>query len=314
GLGAYLLAVSLKGDKARVNQASVVDVDVASGALRGTTWLNVFSPVTATYQVGLDVEPPEDSAEAETLLSWLPAPESNALRATYQQSSGVLSARPYVMDLDKPELTETPNQVWSAKGFSANWRRTGSRLLELENMEVDDEDVERLTVVSRLPFALSECILVSHGWAYSLGELPADARTAFTPDSGRRQRFSDLLSGLAQHYDKEREDYVLRSPVYKQHGTDVYEILEKIMFHDLAGGREYTKLWNRREGRLDLSFHVGQDQAILIGRADRPPLDASLDGQSIKDSDRIEKRYWTYYRFLLPVLEKANPDDASRDD
>ena len=43
-LGAYLLAYYLKGDQLRINQVNLVDVDVEDGLVRGTTWLNVFSP------------------------------------------------------------------------------------------------------------------------------------------------------------------------------------------------------------------------------------------------------------------------------
>ena len=36
-LGAYLLAYHLKGDQLRINQVNLVDVDVETGLVRGTT-------------------------------------------------------------------------------------------------------------------------------------------------------------------------------------------------------------------------------------------------------------------------------------
>ena len=42
--GIYFLAYGLKGNEVRLHQADLVDVDVASGSVRGTSWMNVFSP------------------------------------------------------------------------------------------------------------------------------------------------------------------------------------------------------------------------------------------------------------------------------
>ena len=51
---AYLLAYYLKGDQLRVNQADLVDVDAASGRMRGATWLNVFSPQMESFNFSIE--------------------------------------------------------------------------------------------------------------------------------------------------------------------------------------------------------------------------------------------------------------------
>ena len=56
---AYMLAYYLKGDQLRVNQADLVDVDAASGFVRGTTWLNIFSPRMESFNLSLQPQLPD---------------------------------------------------------------------------------------------------------------------------------------------------------------------------------------------------------------------------------------------------------------
>ena len=48
---AWLLAHGLKGDRLRVNQVDLVDVDAVSGQIRGTSWMSVFSPSTQSFDL-----------------------------------------------------------------------------------------------------------------------------------------------------------------------------------------------------------------------------------------------------------------------
>ena len=54
-LAACTLAYWLKGNRLGVNQINLVDVDAASGLVRGTSWMNIFSPRTESFD--LSVEP-----------------------------------------------------------------------------------------------------------------------------------------------------------------------------------------------------------------------------------------------------------------
>ena len=51
GLGAYCSRGRLKGERVCVNQLDLVDVDLASGAVRGTSWADVFSPAVDRYDL-----------------------------------------------------------------------------------------------------------------------------------------------------------------------------------------------------------------------------------------------------------------------
>ena len=63
-LGAYVLAHRLKGDQLKVNQVDLVDVDAASGRLRGTAWLNVFSPRMEAFNLSVEPRLPDGRAVA----------------------------------------------------------------------------------------------------------------------------------------------------------------------------------------------------------------------------------------------------------
>ena len=49
-----MLAYALKGSELRVNQVDLVDFDAATGLVRGTSWVNLFSPASEAYDLSLD--------------------------------------------------------------------------------------------------------------------------------------------------------------------------------------------------------------------------------------------------------------------
>ena len=74
--GAYWGAGRLKGDKLRINQVDLVDIDAASRNVRGTTWLNLFSPETTEYDLSLEpqIAGQEAGGKRDLLWSWMGLP------------------------------------------------------------------------------------------------------------------------------------------------------------------------------------------------------------------------------------------------
>jgi hypothetical protein len=89
---------------------------------------------------------------------------------------------------------------------------------------------------------------------------------------------------------------------WDQRSFDVPRIMEMIMFHDAAGGREYTGLVHRHAAWLDLSRHIAAGRAILIGRVSAGAT--SL----IKSADfpRDAVQDWTFCRLVLPVSDNES--------
>ncbi|HEY1066245.1 MAG TPA: hypothetical protein VGE52_09055, partial [Pirellulales bacterium] len=61
-VAAYWTARTSRGDKLKVNQVNVVDIDVNSKTARGTTVANIFAPYSSTYNLTLEPALPRDPA------------------------------------------------------------------------------------------------------------------------------------------------------------------------------------------------------------------------------------------------------------
>ena len=77
-----------------------------------------------------------------------------------------------------------------------------------------------------------------------------------------------------------------------------------MMFHEVAGGRIYTHLTNRREAPLELSNHITSGRAVLLGRAAAPlsecrcSVNGSADAIEVNDNEVLG-----FCRVVFPVAE-----------
>ncbi|HYW78221.1 MAG TPA: hypothetical protein VE890_01550, partial [Thermoguttaceae bacterium] len=101
-LGAYGLSIYLKGDRVRVNQVDLVDVDVASKLVRGTSWVSVLSPRTETYDLTFR---PDRAAlarpDTQVLLGWFGLPGTALGSMNPQATSLVAFGRSYELLLQQ---------------------------------------------------------------------------------------------------------------------------------------------------------------------------------------------------------------------
>lgn len=293
---AYFLAGWLKGDKLRINQASVVDVDVEDLSVRGTSWLNVFSPQTTRYN--LDVQPTlpvESSAgQAATLLAWMGLPE-DAIGGMNRHSSWGSSGNGYLLDLESGKLANVPIQVWSTKTFTARWSVSGVELLEAD-LRADGEDLDSAQLISHMNIPLEQCLLTYGGSVYDIGRL----KPGQTMDVSLVQRmsFKDRLKDTVLVQGAKGSPY--QPTPYNVGSHDAHEILKLMMFYTAADGPEYTQLRNSNQSYLDLSSHLDAGKAILIARVEKPAVSLRKDGTPLATHD---VKNWTWYRFVLPVQQ-----------
>lgn len=71
-----------------------------------------------------------------------------------------------------------------------------------------------------------------------------------------------------------------------------------MMFHRIAGGDRYTQLQHRYQNYVDLSEHLTNGRAILLGQAKQAASDLRLNEQA---AEANYDRRWTYYRVVFPV-------------
>jgi hypothetical protein len=313
-VGAYFLAYQLKGRQTRVNQVDVVDVDMVDGYVRGTTWLNLFSPRTSAYQVGFRPQLPGGgaAAEAEQYVAWLGLPGEALGGMSPRTISPSLWRRRYRFSPDLQTMNGVPVQVWSTKSFTTRWFARTEPPLEIELEK--EADILRGTIVNTLDVPLDGCILAYRRWVYQLGNL-APGQAASIGELTKRSELDTLLTGRKLIFDDAADKFQQESTPYDQASLDVGYIVRTMMFYKAAGGRRYTGLLNRYQGFIDMSDLLEADRAILMGLA--PPVDAEApearrgsilmcNGEPMA---RAEDRHTGFFRFLIPV-ERAKASAA----
>jgi hypothetical protein len=293
--GAAWAAHRLKGDRLLSNQVDLVDIDLPSERVRGTTWFTLFSPTTTTYNLSLEPQVPhqERASDDEIAISWQGLP-GNVLGGMEQQvsaPSGV--ARSYQISPDRRTLHRAPIPVWSTKSFVGRWRTKAPSTIEVHLKPGRDEVVEG-TLVNRLGVPLKDCMLVSGRWAWQFDELPVDRPTRVR--AGEQRDLFALLKDFKYIRERDKDTLVQVATPYDQSTFNIHSILQQMMFYDGANGRSYTGLLNRYQPYVDLSGHLQLGQVILWGTADQPASAVLRDGQPLADDDHT-----TIYRFLISV-------------
>ena len=140
GAAAYLLAHRLKGDEFRVNQVDLVDVDAASGHVRGTSWMNVFSPQTQTYDFSVQPWVPsgEPTSGPATPMAWLGLPGRGLGGMDPQTSDPVAWSGRYDFTPGLTQMRGVPIPTWSTRSLTARW--SGSAATPGVKAELADEE------------------------------------------------------------------------------------------------------------------------------------------------------------------------------
>jgi hypothetical protein len=311
--GAYVLAYKLKGNQLRVNQVDLVDVDAASSRIRGTTWLNVFSPRMESFNFSVEPRQPEGGAasDARVWTAWLGLPGS-ALGGMNPHAGGTMlwnSQFRYASELDG--LFDVPIQVWSTKSLTARWEGPIAACPTADLTEADPVVVG--TITNTLPFPLRNCILAYHGSVYEIGTLAAGQSTRLEP-TAKRSELKTLLTGQ-KHVLVEGEKWQNEATPYDQASTDIPYILRMMMFHEAAGGRRYTRLLNGYQDFVDLSSLLKADRAILVAQAPMPASEGHQGAELLRDGRplaRPQDQHETIYRIVFPVKKEHSPADTGR--
>jgi hypothetical protein len=307
---AYFTADALKGRQLRVSQIDLIDVDVASGLVRGTTWLNLFSPRTDTYDLRLQ---PRLSGGAAPdgfpgYFAWLGLPGSG-FGGMHSRGVGTpVWSKPYSFTSNLEVLQNVPLQIRTTKSFTGRWFAEAQK--NLKTMEADltfDGQVLEGTLHNPLDFPLENCLLAQGRRAIEIPRIGPGETIRVGVDSGPAD-LNSLLTG--QHMIAGRnplDQYKLEPTPYNPEGIDADRILQMMMFYDSAGGRRYTNLFHGYQTFLDCSLLLRADRAILVGRGapqtDSPPPGAVL----LHDRHPVsppQVHHTVFYRFIFPVQKK----------
>jgi len=308
---AWGLAHWTKGDRLRINQVDIVDVDMETGIVRGTTWAAIYSPKSDTYDLTLATTIPESSPTAPggSLLAWRGLP-GKGLGGMNNGTATGLSADAYEIgpcddtgDVensgDTLQVREMPIRVWSSKQLGARWWGASHMKLQSGLKRTVTGQLQG-TIVNPLDVDLEHCVLLYGRWAYPLDHLAAGESIAFPPVESSRQPWS-----IRRRLRKESES---KADTTSADATrrKIPQIVEQMMFYKAAHGRTLTGLANRHHHFIDLSDHLMLGRAILVGRSSKPISQLQRDGQAMQENyDKHE----TFYRMIIPVDERENKDE-----
>ncbi len=308
-VGAYALAYWLKGDKLRTNQVDVVDVDVANRQLRGTSWANLFSPRTETYNLSLQARLPDGrpAEDARALVSWMGL-AGDGLGGMQPRAGGPqLWQRVYDFTPELDGLVGMPVQVWSSKSVTARWTATCDVWPEADL--VREDQLPKGTITNTLPFSLRGCVLACGRWGYDLGTIRPGQTVVIDPMSRSRIELRTLLTGRTIGGEDAPQHSGRRRRGYDRDSVSLPEIVRTMMFFKALGGESYVGFLNRYQGFVDLSHLLESDRAILMAAGPRgTDRDKGAGALLLRDGEpmsRPEDQHLTMYRFVYPVPEKG---------
>jgi hypothetical protein len=297
---AVLLFRQVKLDQLRVNQVDLLDWDLQSSQLRGTTWADVYSPHTETYDLDWSCGTPYANltpAGPHSICSWLGLPGSG-LGGLNTTAAPPTFTEPYTLSLGTAptgqRLNGTPIQVASTKSFQVRWWARAETAQHSE-LWANADGLLQGRLVNPLPVNLSECLVLYSKWVYRLESEFDQLEPGAAVQMGRQQPL-DLEWRLTRRRVEETRE--VNTP-WDQNDLRVPRILEMMMFHAAAGGDQYTQLTHRYHAFTDLSAQLHLDRAVLLGRAEHPVTGLSIDGQPLEQG--YDQR-WTFCRVVLPVL------------
>ncbi len=304
---AYQLAHHLKGFRSKTNQVEIVDVDVEQALVRGTMWANLYSPEAEVPDIQVRPASPlvGEPQDSDVVVSWQGLPGNGLGGMDTSARVGQLSDGYTVFSggssdqLQQPAIRELPVHTASSKAIVARWWLDLPELGEYADLQVGEGGLLYGHVVNPLDVELSNCAVYFDNWAYRLNrrlgpgdrvdldfESPLDLRWQLT-----RRRLVDA-SDVSTPWD--RADF-----------SDVRRILEMMMFHRAAGGRNYTRLGDGYQQFVDLTHQLKLGRAILVGRVQKPAAELRRDGRDVRDELDVN---WTYYRVAFPVKSRASVD------
>ncbi len=293
------LVRSWKGDKPKETIVEIVDLDVAGNQARCDLWTDFFLPVAGHYDFTARSRF-SDVAAAGEVLAWqgLPGTGFGGMR---NQTPAALFSDAYTVRFLSPSVAEVAGRpVPTAATCRLRGVWWGScDLTEAGTLAAGRQDSLVGEIRNPLQVSLLEAILCHGRMYYAVGTLEP-GQTFVVDELTRPANLRYRLTRRKQMIDKE-----MTTP-WQKDSLDVPRICEMMMFHQKAGGRGYTDLLNRYEGRIDLSQHLDTGAAVLVGKLPDPATELTMDGKPL-EAATVQR--WSYVRLVYPVQQKI--DDSN---
>ncbi len=275
---AYFSAYALKGSEMKVNKVDVVDVDPATNRVYGRTWFTVFSPRIDTYSVGIEPAPgwaATTGAHGGALIDWTGAGNgrrAGLFRRSYQYSLAPPGDSATARFADG--LVDVPIQVWSTKGFTADWsavldRQAPPVVSTLVHPPANPANVVG-TFTLNLPFPeLQDVYVVYAGKAYKWDPIPTGVPVnAFLDEAKADTDWMTKLASLSVFTNVNQPNFGrINQPKLLSNGVAP---IFPILFHEeTQRGNDTAAPRNSTLRRLDQSWRLSslhRDEVMIVGR------------------------------------------------
>lgn len=296
---AFAGAYWLKGDKLRVNQVEIVDVEAATGRLRGTLVTHLFSPRASRYDLALSAKslagvalPLERSSTA-----WLGKPGYGLGGMQSSNSSGAVGVRANYRINPTPHLGSPgdtiagmPVQVWSTKTLISRYTAESPRRIDT-TLSPDGQGLVEGSITNDTGAKLVDCRLLYGSWAWRLGDL-GDGETVSVDESVSPVRIKTLL----------------RKGQAGSHPFETTKAIGKLIESISVGAQvlDQDAAVNRYLHDLNLKRLLESGEALLLTRVAGEARSELLQaGEPLAEAESGEeaprRRSWVFARFILEI-------------
>ena len=301
--GAYLMAKSVRPASIKLNQLEIIDIDQTSGQTRSNIWTHYYSPAGGQCTIELPGSTELASGIDQSVVSWQGLPGDglggmntravNSLTEQGYTQHVTAHANQSILDI---QIVDQPLRVSSTRAlFSQWWSETQIPIESKLTLNRRTRHIEG-TFSNPLNRTLKDCRLLYGEYVYQLpARLEPGDEIDIVGDDLREQTTSSYLNRRTK--DAEDTNRSRKIP-WDPTSTNVDRLAEVLMFYSAAGGREYTGLSHGYQPFVDLTNHLPQSRAILVGKVDSLVTPLQIDGQSSEDSYDSAS---TFVRLIFPV-------------
>lgn len=282
GVAAYAWRGQSTGDRVRVNQLELVDVDCQTGFERGVAWAQVFSPRAARYDLSYSLAGAgrADEPPASGFLTWYGLP-GTGLGGMQTPADSLLSTEAGYQVAATPEgLRGAPINLRASKAVTARWTATERPAVEMDLTATSAGLVEGV-LTNATGRELRDCRLLYGGWGWRLPAMPPGAVVSVDA-SVRPARFRTILMRGFRRAGGEKQ-------------RSLAELAHLMMFSQELGGREYAGLDNAYQAFCDLSGALRAGRPVLLARCDEPRIRLMSGGEEL---DTVQPTGGAYFRFI----------------
>jgi hypothetical protein len=287
-VAAYFTAYWIKGNDQKINKVDLLNIDLQTQQVYGSSWFTIFSPRIQHYTIGLEPASPGWAPPAQAskpgpgvVLTYLGRPDESPGGSNRPQSQG-LFRRAYDYAPDAAALLGVPIQVWSTKSFTAAWEAPldGARPLISSDVRLvaREGNKHRLagSITSHLPAELTDVALFYNDHWYAIGQLSPNAPYPINEEKlPANPSLTDQWVGTVPQNTVRQQSASGTRNLHSGSASPTIGVLKKLLFFQGSernnGLRYLNESWRVQHHESDLTMNglTSPDQMILFGRLAR---------------------------------------------